>query len=161
MRWGLADKTSCGQERYPVKGQARAEHAVHCRALKLAKALNVRVEELFSEEATVSTATASFVATSADRCPAATTTPAPPLSPSRSRSAARCCRSSSIRFARFESLDVQEHLGEFIFVHEGQVEVDFANQRIILERGDALHFNAPEAAPHPLLGETQAELLVW
>lgn len=33
------------------------------------------------------------------------------------------------------------------------------NQRIILERGDALHFNA-QAAPHPLPGETQAELLV-
>ncbi|UTN78742.1 cupin domain-containing protein [Pseudomonas aeruginosa] len=33
-----------------------------------------------------------------------------------------------------------------MFVHEGQVEVDFMNQRIILERGDALHFNAQK--PH-------------
>ena len=34
------------------------------------------------------------------------------------------------------------------------------NQRIILERGDAPAFQRTEAAPHPLPGETQAELLV-
>ena len=40
----------------------------------------------------------------------------------------------------FSHSTFKEHLGEeFIFVHEGQVEVDFMNQRIILERGDALH----------------------
>ncbi|MDI2533821.1 cupin domain-containing protein, partial [Pseudomonas aeruginosa] len=61
----------------------------------------------------------------------------------------------------FSHSTFKEHLGEeFIFVHEGQVEVDFMNQRIILERGDALHFNAQK--PHRIrsLGETQAELLV-
>jgi mannose-6-phosphate isomerase-like protein (cupin superfamily) len=55
----------------------------------------------------------------------------------------------------------KEHLGEeFLFVHEGQVEVDFMNERVILERGDALHFNAQK--PHRLrsVGDVQAQLLV-
>ena len=49
---------------------------------------------------------------------------------------------------------------EFLFVHEGAVEVDFMNERVILQRGDALHFNANK--PHRLrsVGEVQAQLLV-
>ncbi|MNQ94441.1 Cupin domain protein [compost metagenome] len=61
----------------------------------------------------------------------------------------------------FSDASFKEHLGEeFLFVHEGQVEVDFMNERVILERGDALYFNAQ--TPHRLrsLGEVQAQLLV-
>ena len=49
---------------------------------------------------------------------------------------------------------------EFLFVHEGRVEVDFMTETVILERGDALHFNAQK--PHRLrsLGDVQAQLLV-
>jgi len=45
-------------------------------------------------------------------------------------------------------------------VHEGQVEVDFMSERVVLNRGDALHFNAQK--PHRIrsVGEVQAQLLV-
>ncbi len=45
-------------------------------------------------------------------------------------------------------------------MHEGQVEVDFMSERVILARGDALHFNAQK--PHRIrsVGEVQAQLLV-
>ncbi|MDH0732703.1 XRE family transcriptional regulator [Pseudomonas sichuanensis] len=55
----------------------------------------------------------------------------------------------------------KEHEGEeFLFVHEGQVEVDFMSERVLLDAGDALHFNAQ--TPHRLrsVGERQAQLLV-
>ncbi|HYQ50603.1 MAG TPA: cupin domain-containing protein, partial [Pseudomonas sp.] len=47
-----------------------------------------------------------------------------------------------------------------LFVHEGQVEVDFMNERVLLQQGDALHFNAQ--TPHRLrsVGERPAQLLV-
>lgn len=61
----------------------------------------------------------------------------------------------------FSDKSFKEHLGEeFLFVHEGQVEVDFMNERLILNRGDALHFNAQK--PHRIrsVGEVLAQLLV-
>ena len=61
----------------------------------------------------------------------------------------------------FAGTTFKEHVGEeFLFVHEGRVEVDFMSERVILERGDALHFNAQK--PHRLrsVGEVQAQLLV-
>jgi mannose-6-phosphate isomerase-like protein (cupin superfamily) len=63
--------------------------------------------------------------------------------------------------AEFTDKTFKEHLGEeFLFVHEGQVEVDFMNERVLLDRGDALHFNAQK--PHRIrsVGEVQAQLLV-
>ncbi|MDH0747097.1 XRE family transcriptional regulator [Pseudomonas sp. GD03842] len=61
----------------------------------------------------------------------------------------------------FAGTTFKEHRGEeFLFVHEGRVEVDFMSETVILERGDALHFNAQK--PHRLrsLGDVQAQLLV-
>lgn len=61
----------------------------------------------------------------------------------------------------FTDKTFKEHVGEeFLFVHEGQVEVDFMNEKVLLERGDALHFNAQK--PHRIrsVGEVQAQLLV-
>ena len=63
--------------------------------------------------------------------------------------------------AEFTDKTFKEHLvEEFLFVHEGQVEVDFMNERVLLARGDALHFNAQK--PHRIrsVGEVQAQLLV-
>jgi len=63
--------------------------------------------------------------------------------------------------AEFTDKTFKEHLGEeFLFVHEGRVEVDFMNERVLLDRGDALHFNAQK--PHRIrsVGEVQAQLLV-
>lgn len=61
----------------------------------------------------------------------------------------------------FTDKTFKEHVGEeFLFVHEGQVEVDFMTERVTLERGDALYFNAQK--PHRLrsVGSVQAQLLV-
>ena len=74
---------------------------------------------------------------------------------------ATCCRSSFTRRSEFTDKTFKEHVGEeFLFVHEGQVEVDFMNEKVLLERGDALHFNAQK--PHRIrsVGEVQAQLLV-
>lgn len=74
-------------------------------ALKLAKALNVQVEELFSEE---SDGVDGYSIVRRDqRKSLSSGDDGPAYAPSRSRSApARCCRSSSTP-ARFQSLDVQ------------------------------------------------------
>jgi glyoxylate utilization-related uncharacterized protein len=55
----------------------------------------------------------------------------------------------SSRLPKFSDPTFKEHQGEeFLFVHAGQVEVDFMNERVLLEQGDALHFNAQ--TPHRL-----------
>lgn len=61
----------------------------------------------------------------------------------------------------FSGSAFKEHLGEeFLFVHEGSVEIDFMTERLILERGDALHFSAQK--PHRIrsVSPTPAQLLV-
>ncbi|HAB02522.1 MAG TPA: DNA-binding protein [Pseudomonas sp.] len=61
----------------------------------------------------------------------------------------------------FSDPTFKEHQGEeFLFVHQGQVEVDFINERVLLGQGDALHFNAQ--TPHRLrsVGDHPAQLLV-
>ncbi|WP_448652526.1 helix-turn-helix domain-containing protein [Pseudomonas fluorescens] len=124
-------------------------------ALKLAKALNVKVEELFSEDS-VSLDSYSLVR-SHER---------PDTAPGYAVLAHQVSERSLLPFiiyppAEFTDKTFKEHVGEeFLFVHEGQVEVDFMNERVILERGDALHFNAQK--PHRIrsVGEVQAQLLV-
>lgn len=55
----------------------------------------------------------------------------------------------------------KEHVGEeFVYVHRGSVEVDFGNERLILEEGDALHFNAQKSHRIRTVSDTQAELVV-
>jgi uncharacterized cupin superfamily protein len=49
---------------------------------------------------------------------------------------------------------------EFIYVHRGCVEVDFGSERLTLEEGDALHFNAQKAHRIRTVSQVQAELLV-
>ncbi|CAM3310309.1 helix-turn-helix domain-containing protein [Xenorhabdus nematophila] len=61
----------------------------------------------------------------------------------------------------FSDKTFKEHLGEeFMFVHEGIVEVDFMDERVIINRGDAISFNGQK--PHRIrsLGDVQAQLLV-
>ena len=129
-------------------------------ALKLAKALNVQVEELFSEE---SDGVDGYSIVRRDqRKSLSSGDDGPAYAPLAQQIGARALLPFIVHPpCDFSHSTFKEHLGEeFIFVHEGQVEVDFMNQRIILERGDALHFNAQK--PHRIrsLGETQAELLV-
>ncbi|GAB7535520.1 helix-turn-helix domain-containing protein [Burkholderia sp. 3C] len=63
--------------------------------------------------------------------------------------------------AEFEASDYKEHEGEeFLFVHRGKVEIDFADHKVTLSVGDAVHFNA--RIPHRIrsLGAQQAEVLL-
>ena len=129
-------------------------------ALKLAKALNVKVEELFSED-NVSLDSYSLVRSNERQSLAAND-----QSPRYAVLARQVSERSLLPFIiypppQFVDKAFKEHTGEeFLFVHEGQVEVDFMNERVLLDRGDALHFNSQK--PHRIrsVGEVQAQLLV-
>lgn len=129
-------------------------------ALKLAKALNVKVEELFSED------NASLDSYSLVRSHERQLLSGTEASPGYAVLAHQVSERSLLPFiiyppSEFSDKTFKEHRGEeFLFVHEGRVEVDFMNERVILERGDALHFNAQK--PHRIrsVGEVQAQLLV-
>lgn len=63
--------------------------------------------------------------------------------------------------AEFAASDYKEHEGEeFLFVHRGKVEIDFADHKVTLSVGDAVHFNA--RIPHRIrsVGALQAEVLL-
>lgn len=63
--------------------------------------------------------------------------------------------------AEFAASDYKEHEGEeFLFVHRGKVEIDFADHKVMLSVGDAVHFNA--RIPHRIrsVGAQQAEVLL-
>ena len=129
-------------------------------ALKLAKALNVKVEELFSEES------ARLDSYSLVRSDERQSLAANDQSLGYAVLARQVGERSMLPFmiyppAEFIDKAFKEHMGEeFLFVHEGQVEVDFMTERVLLNRGDALHFNAQK--PHRIrsVGEQQAQLLV-
>ncbi|KOP56543.1 hypothetical protein OX90_03850 [Pseudomonas coronafaciens pv. porri] len=129
-------------------------------ALKLATAFNVSVEELFTERST-SRASYSLVRSNERQ--------SLPYNGHRADYAVLAHRIADLTLlpfiirppTTFDDSTFKEHLGEeFLFVHEGEVEVDFMNERVILSCGDALHFNAQK--PHRLrsVGEKQAQLLV-
>ena len=129
-------------------------------ALKLAEALDVSVEELFSEGGDAPAGSYSLVRAGERR--------------SMSRDgglayaslARHAGRNRLLPFVLYPQADFgqsafKEHVGEeFVFVHRGRVEVDFMGERLILECGDALHFNAQ--MPHRIrsVGDETAELLV-
>ncbi|MGH8380134.1 helix-turn-helix domain-containing protein [Pseudomonas sp.] len=129
-------------------------------ALKLARALSVNVEELFAED---SPGQARFsLVRSGERQALSGSDQGPGYAVLANHIGSRSLLPFIISPPRdFSDSTFKEHLGEeFLFVHEGQVEVDFMTERVILERGDALYFNAQ--TPHRLrsLGEVQAQLLV-
>ncbi|GGK06446.1 helix-turn-helix domain-containing protein [Pseudomonas matsuisoli] len=129
-------------------------------ALKLAKALNVKVEELFTEEkADVD----SYSLVRVSERQSLTTDHQDSGYAVLAHQASQRDLLPFIIYPPKEFIDraFKEHTGEeFLFVHEGQVEVDFMSERVLLSRGDALHFNAQK--PHRLrsVGEAQAQLLV-
>ncbi|MGE7989590.1 helix-turn-helix domain-containing protein [Pseudomonas sp. NPDC089554] len=129
-------------------------------ALKLAKALNVNVEELFAEEH-ADQARYSLVRRSGRQALVGDGA-GPGYAVLTSQVGQRSLLPFIIQPPReFSDRTFKEHQGEeFLFVHEGQVEVDFMTERVLLEQGDALHFNAQ--TPHRLrsVGEQQAQLLV-
>jgi transcriptional regulator with XRE-family HTH domain len=129
-------------------------------ALKLAKALNVKVEELFTEE-NVTLDSYSLVR-AADRQSLTADAQGAGYAVLAHQASQRELLPFMIYPPReFTDRTFKEHLGEeFLFVHDGQVEVDFMNEKLLLSRGDALHFNAQK--PHRLrsVGDTPAQLLV-
>ena len=61
----------------------------------------------------------------------------------------------------FSSSEFREHAGEeFLFVHSGRIEIDFASQKVMLGTGDAVYFNAQ--VPHRIrsLGARTAQVLL-
>lgn len=129
-------------------------------ALKLARALNVNVEELFAEEQ-VGQSRYSLVR-HGERQALVGDGQGPGYAALTSQVGQRSLLPFLIQPPNeFSDPTFKEHLGEeFLFVHAGQVEVDFMNERVLLEQGDALHFNAQ--TPHRLrsVGAQPAQLLV-
>lgn len=130
-------------------------------ALKLAKALNVKVEEMFSSEPNPMDSY-SLVRSHERQSLGKNDT-----SPGYAVLARHISDRSLLPFIIYPPSEFtvdktfKEHTGEeFLFVHEGQVEVDFVNEKLLLGRGDALHFNSQK--PHRLrsVGDIPAELLV-
>ena len=61
----------------------------------------------------------------------------------------------------FSKAEFKEHEGEeFLFVHKGRIEINFASQLFVLSAGDAVYFNAQ--IPHKIrsLGSRPAQALV-
>lgn len=129
-------------------------------ALKLARALNVNVEELFSADAS-DQARYSLVR-QGERQSLVGSGEGPGYAVLTSQVGQRSLLPFLIQPpTEFSDPTFKEHQGEeFLFVHSGQVEVDFMTERVLLGQGDALHFNAQ--TPHRLrsIGPQQAQLLV-
>ncbi|KVK92833.1 cupin [Burkholderia territorii] len=61
----------------------------------------------------------------------------------------------------FVASTLREHEGEeFLFVHQGRVEIEFPNETVQLRTGDSVYFNALILHRTRSLGTTQAEILV-
>lgn len=155
----LSDKTGLTKS-YLSKVERGLNTPSIAAALKLATAFNVSVEELFTEGST-SQASYSLVRSNERKSLS--------LNGQRADYAVLAHRVADLTLLpfiirppmTFGDSTFKEHLGEeFLFVHEGEVEVDFMSERVILSCGDALHFNAQK--PHRIrsVGEMQAQLLV-
>ncbi|EAR21613.1 helix-turn-helix domain-containing protein [Nitrococcus mobilis] len=129
-------------------------------ALKVAEALNVQVEELFSDGDEASDGYSLVRAN--ERGSLASGDDGLAYASLANRIGSR----RVLPFILYPKSDFnqsafKEHMGEeFIFVHRGRIEVDFGSERLRLDCGDALHFNAH--MPHRIrsVGVDQAELLV-
>ena len=129
-------------------------------AIKLARALSVNVEELFSEQAgTLGIA----ITRASDRTSFGGGDTDKPSVQSITSGAASKRMLPFVVYpaAEFVASAFKEHEGEeFLFVHAGTVEVAFPTGTFELAAGDSLYFNA--LIPHKLrsIGPTQAEVLV-
>lgn len=130
-------------------------------ALKLSKALNVDVEQLFSERHNRELITV----TRADERAAPGGRSAGHAQAFESIAAGVAPKKMLPFIVRppheFAASTFREHDGEeFLFVHKGRVEIEFPNETVQLKVGDSVYFNA--LIPHRTrsLGTTQAEILV-
>ena len=155
----LADKTGMTKS-YLSKVERGLNTPSIAAALKLARALNVNVEELFAEEQTGKSRYS--LVRHGERQALVGDGAGPGYAALTSQVGQRSLLPFLIQPPiEFSDPTFKEHLGEeFLFVHAGQVEVDFMSERVLLEQGDALHFNAQ--TPHRLrsVGPLPAQLLV-
>lgn len=130
-------------------------------AMKLAEALGVDVNDLFS---TSNAGAALTIVRAGDRV--AVGGGDDPLQPVYHVISARGGHRDMVPFMitpgkNFATADFKEHDGEeFLFVHRGTIEVDCADQKVVLSVGDAAHFDA--RIPHRIrsVGRAKAEVLV-
>lgn len=130
-------------------------------ALKLAHALRIGVEQLFSEGGAE---TRMAVVRAAERTPIATTGSA--ASSVYEGIATELAHKRLLPFIVYPAMDFadsvfKEHDGEeLMFVHRGKVEIAFPDRSVQLEAGDSLYFDAQ--TPHRLrsLGSKPAQVLV-
>ncbi|POM16951.1 HTH-type transcriptional regulator SutR [Burkholderia cepacia] len=130
-------------------------------ALKLSKALNVDVEQLFSESRNRELIT---VTRAGERT--AMGAAADSHAHRFESIAAGVAPKKMLPFVvhpphEFVASTFREHEGEeFLFVHKGRVEIEFPNETVQLKTGDSVYFNA--LIPHRTrsLGAAQAEILV-
>lgn len=129
-------------------------------AIKLARALAVDVEELFSDQASP---TEIAITRSSERTSLGSADGAKPNVQSIASGAAS---KRMLPFVVYPATDFvasafKEHKGEeFLFVHSGSVEVAFPTGTFALAAGDSLYFNS--LVPHKIrsIGPVQAEVLV-
>lgn len=130
-------------------------------ALKLAKALHVEVDQLFDDAPANDAITVVRVA---DRVPMGASGDA--SGSAYEVLAARAGHKRMLPFVirpskDFAVTDFKEHEGEeFLFVHRGKVEMEFATHKVELATGDSVYFNAQ--IPHRIrsVGATVAEVLL-
>jgi transcriptional regulator with XRE-family HTH domain len=130
-------------------------------ALKLAHALKIDVEQLFSEKTGEQPMT---VVRAGERTPIAMTGKA--SKPVYEGIATQLSSKMLLPFMMYPPKDFatsafKEHAGEeLLFVHKGKVEVSFAGQGVSLDVGDCVYFNAQ--IPHRVrsMGRVQAEVLI-
>ncbi|HTJ95639.1 MAG TPA: XRE family transcriptional regulator [Pararobbsia sp.] len=130
-------------------------------AMKLSKALHVTVDELFAADSVENAIT---IVRASDRVPMGGD--ADEVHSRYEVIAARAGHKKLLPFmikpARdFAASEFKEHDGEeFLFVHRGKIEIDFASHKVSLGAGDAVYFNAQ--IPHKIrsLGVQKAEVLL-
>ncbi|WP_122341824.1 helix-turn-helix domain-containing protein [Pseudomonas caricapapayae] len=128
-------------------------------ALKLAKALHVQAEELFSTEPVPEVGYSLVRRTMWER---KQELGAPAHIPLAQHLGQRDLLPFMVYPPRsFTDSIFKEHFGEeFVFVHSGRVEVDFGAEVLTLEQGDALHFGGYKAHRIRTVSEEQAQILV-
>lgn len=131
------------------RGQSTPSIAV---ALKVARALDVDVGRLFSDDAAVEKITVDRAQQSGSE---------------RYRALASTLLGKSmspfvVRPTVHHSEDPHpEHAGqEFVFVHAGSVELDYGNQTLTLDTGDSAYFDASVSHKLRALGAAPAEVIV-
>lgn len=143
----LADKTQLTRSYL-----SKVERGLSCPsvavAMKIANALHVEVQRLFSEE---SATEAIRIVRTRDRLPLGPRVDSESYYEAILNNAEDSHQHTFVMTpaAEFSAFGFKEHAGEeFLFVHKGRIEIDFASKIVRLSAGDAVHFDA--LVPHKI-----------